>query len=99
MLGRSYTALMPIFARDVLQVGAAGYGFLLASPGAGALTAGFGLAAARELGRRGGLRVIAWFGFALSLILFSFSRSFPLSLLLPRVLGHRRHLYEPSDFQ
>jgi MFS family permease len=87
MLGRSYTALMPIFARDVLQVGAVGYGFMLAAPGAGALTAGFGLAAARELGRRGRLRMMSWFGFALTLILFSFSRSYPLSLALLFLAG------------
>ena len=37
VLGRSYQALMPIFARDVLAVGPQGYGLLLAAPGAGAL--------------------------------------------------------------
>src|SRR5204863_7659947 len=71
LLGRSYTALMPIFARDVLQVGATGYGLMLSAPGAGALVAGFGLAAARSLGQRGRLRPLAWFGFALSMVLFT----------------------------
>ncbi len=35
----SYQELMPIFARDVLQVGPTGLGFLYASPGVGAFLA------------------------------------------------------------
>ena len=33
----SATALLPIFAQDVLHVGAGGYGWLFAAPAAGAL--------------------------------------------------------------
>src|SRR6185503_17419192 len=33
----SATALLPIFAQDILQVGASGYGWLYAAPAAGAL--------------------------------------------------------------
>src|SRR5204862_5016656 len=33
----SATALLPIFAQDILQVGAEGYGWLYAAPAAGAL--------------------------------------------------------------
>jgi MFS family permease len=82
VLGRSYTALMPIFARDVLEVGPQGYGLLLAVPGAGALVGGFGLAAARSLERQGRVAVVGWFGFAATLGLFTLSRSLGLSLVL-----------------
>ena len=82
VLGRSYTGLMPIFARDVLEVGPQGYGLLLAVPGAGALVGGFGLAAARSLERQGRVAVVGWFGFAATLGLFTLSRSLGLSLVL-----------------
>src|SRR5262249_60126881 len=36
----SATALLPIFAQDVLHVGATGYGWLYAAPSAGAIVAG-----------------------------------------------------------
>jgi MFS family permease len=82
VLGRSYTVLMPIFARDVLDVGPQGYGLLLAAPGAGALVGGFGLAAVRKIERRNLVALAGWLGFSLSLLAFAFSRNLVLSVLL-----------------
>ena len=46
VFGWSYSVLMPAFARDVLHMGARGYGVLMASGGAGALAAALLLATA-----------------------------------------------------
>lgn len=56
LLVMPYRTLMPIFARDILQVGAAGYGVLMAAPGLGGLVAAAALSLAP--GRRQG-RVLA----------------------------------------
>jgi MFS family permease len=82
VFGRSFTQLMPVFARDVLGVGPGGLGLMYAAPGAGTLVGGTGLAALRRVGSR--RRLVTWstVAFALSIFGFAASRSYPLSLLL-----------------
>jgi len=87
VFGRSFSQLLPVFARDVLQVGSSGYGLMLAVPGAGTLIAGFGIAAiGHYLDRR---KIIAFSLIALvfSLVGFALSRNFPLSLALLGING------------
>jgi MFS family permease len=83
--GMPYAVLMPIFADKILHGGARGLGLLMGSTGVGALAATLMLAARRETRGLGRWVRYASAGFGASLILFSFSRSFPLSvaLLLP----------------
>jgi MFS family permease len=81
------TALLPVFATDVLHVGAVGFGFLRGASGAGALAAAL-LAAPFLPQRRAGLAlhgVIA--GFGASMVAFGLSRSLPLSLAALFVAG------------
>ncbi|HEX2623915.1 MAG TPA: MFS transporter [Sphingomicrobium sp.] len=81
------TAMLPVFARDVLHSGPEGLGHLRAAPAVGAtLTAAF--FSARPLKEKVGLKMlvaVALFGGAT--ILFGFSRSMPLSLLCLALLG------------
>lgn len=77
-----YNMLLPVFARDVLHVGAPGLGWLLSASGAGALAGGVGLAASGGGRRKGRLLLGSGTLFALLLVAFAASRSFPLSLLL-----------------
>jgi MFS family permease len=75
------TALLPVFARDILHVGAAGNGLLRAAPGVGAVVVGACIST-RPLRRRVGgtlFTVVALFG--AFTIVFGLSRSFVLSLL------------------
>lgn len=78
----SATALLPIFARNILDVGAAGYGVLYSAPAAGAITGGVLMAfLAGRVRRQGLLIIVAILFYALFTILFGVSRIFGLSLL------------------
>jgi predicted MFS family arabinose efflux permease len=72
---------MPVFARDILHVGAPGLGLLLMAPGAGAILGGLTLASIRHFPRPHRLLFFLAAGFGLSILLFAFSRDFRLSLL------------------
>ncbi len=81
------TALLPIYARDILQTGPWGLGVLRAAPAVGALAMSVVLAR-RPLRRRvGRLMFGAVAVFGLATVVFSVSRSLPLSLLSLVVLG------------
>ena len=91
--GMSYLILMPVFARNVLDVGSQGFGFLQSVGGAGALV---------------GVLAVAWFShsrgkgmqalsgallFGILLILFAASNSYMLSLALAFMLGVASQFY------
>jgi len=75
VLGIPFLTLMPVVARDMLHLGAGGYGLLLASVGVGGLLGALGLAAIGDHFSRGRLLLIASMSFASLLIIFSFVRS------------------------
>lgn len=87
LTGMPYAVLMPVMAAGVLGVGASGLGTLMGASGAGALTG------ALLLARRGSVRglgrwvALAAGGFGVSLILFSLSRWFWLSVVLLLPVG------------
>lgn len=86
-LARPFGQLMPVFARDVLDVGAAGLGALNSAAGVGALV---GAVVAASLGtyRGRGLALMASAGgFGLVLAVFGFSTNFLLSVALCGVIG------------
>jgi MFS family permease len=87
ILAFPYVMLLPVFARDVLGVGAPGLGALLSASGAGALAGGLFLVAIGHRVRRGLLLLGASVCFALLVIAFALSRSFVLSLLLLAGVG------------
>jgi MFS family permease len=81
------TAMLPVFARDVLHAGPEGLGHLRAAPAIGAtLTAAF--FSVRPLKQNVGAKMLAAVGvFGGATILFGFSRSMPLSLGCLALLG------------
>jgi MFS family permease len=74
--------LMPIFADRVLHRGAHGLGILMGAAGVGALFGALTLAVRRGLRGLGRVVGLSAVGFGVSLILFSFSKSFWLSVVL-----------------
>ena len=81
------TALLPIFARDILSVGPIGLGLLRSAPAVGALITAIVLAhhpIERHIGRKM-FAVVGIFGVAT--IVFGLSGSFPVSLVALAILG------------
>ena len=74
-------ALLPIFAKDILQVGPSGLGWLRAAPGLGALTMALITTRMRPWKRPGLVLLWAVAGFGLATIGFGISRSFAVSLV------------------
>ena len=75
-------ALMPIFAHDILKVGAEGLGVMRAAPAAGAVITMFLMARFSPMGRPWRNLLLAVTGFGLSIIAFGLSRNFYLTLLI-----------------
>jgi MFS family permease len=79
-------ALLPIFASDILHVGATGLGILRAAPAVGAVLMSVYLAH-RKMRRAGKLLLACVAAFGLTMIGFGLSRSFALSLFLLAASG------------
>jgi MFS family permease len=81
------TALLPVFAADVLKVGASGFGILRAGTAVGATLVAVMLAT-RPIHRKAGLFMFSGVAvFGLSTVVFAESRSLILSVLALAVLG------------
>ena len=84
----SATALLPIFAQDILRVGARGYGWLYAAPAAGALvTSAAMVPLADRIGRRGATLLWAVAAYGLATVVFGVSRSFWLTFACLAMTG------------
>lgn len=81
------SALITIFARDVLHVGPEGLGLLLSAIGAGAIIGTIVLVGTGELRRKGAIMIGAGLLYAVALLGFSVSTSFALSIAVLFVLG------------
>lgn len=74
-------ALLPIYASDILHVGAKGLGILNAAPSVGALLIMLWATKHPPITKAGRNLLFAVSGFGVSIIVFAFSRNFALSLL------------------
>ncbi len=84
----SATALLPIFAQDVLHVGAHGYGWLAAAPSVGAVVASLVMVRAiHRIERRGAVLLWAVAVYGLTTVAFGFSRVFALTFLCLALSG------------
>jgi MFS family permease len=81
------TALLPVYARDVLKVGAEGFGILRAGPAVGAALIAVWLSV-RPVRRHAGVAMFAGVAvFGLATLVFAVSRSMALSVAALAVLG------------
>jgi MFS family permease len=81
------TALLPVYARDILHVGPEGFGILRAAPSTGAIALGFALAAWPPKSHVG-LKMFAAVGvYGLATLVFALSRSMVLSVAALATLG------------
>ncbi len=86
LLSRPYMLMMPIFADDILKVGASGMGVLLSVSGIGAMIGSLTLASLPNK-RRGLMLLASSFILGIALIGFSFSNSWYLSMAFIVLVG------------
>ena len=83
----SANQLLPIYAKDILQVGAQGLGFLAAAPASGAVITGLIMARLGTLKKQGLVVIVSVAIFGAATIAFGISRIFWLSLLMLAIVG------------
>jgi MFS family permease len=83
----SANQLLPIYAKDILAVGARGYGFLAAAPAAGAIVAGLIMARMGTLKKQGVTVIVSVGLYGAATIAFGVSRVFWFSLLMLAATG------------
>jgi MFS family permease len=84
----SATALLPIFAQDILQVGAKGYGWLYAAPAVGAMATSAAMVPLTErIERRGMTLLWSVAAYGLATVVFGMSRTFWLTFACLAMTG------------
>jgi MFS family permease len=81
------TALLPVYAEDILRIGASGYGLLASSLEIGALAMSVLLLLRRPIERAGPALLAAVVVYGVATVGFGLSRSYPLSVALYMVVG------------
>lgn len=87
VVARPYTQMMPVFARDVLGLGATGFGVLMAASGLGALVGALITASLGGFAKRGWLLVINTIVLGITLVGFAQSRWIIPSIILVIFVG------------
>jgi MFS family permease len=86
VLSMPYMTLLPIFSDDILGVGAGGMGVLVSVSGVGAMITSLTLASLPNR-KRGLMLLLSGVILGLALVVFSFSESWPLSLIIIVFVG------------
>jgi MFS family permease len=73
IFGRSFVTLLPVFAKEILRIGASGLGLIAAGPGLGTIMGSFSLAALGRVEARRGILVTILLAFSVSLFVFAAS--------------------------
>ena len=89
----SYLTFLPVYARDILAIGAPGLGLLTGSIGIGALTGALLMASWRPSGGSGRLLLSGLASMSISMTTFALSRSVPLTCLALAILGASQVAY------
>jgi len=82
-----YRPLLPIFAKDILFVGPAGFGMLSSAPAIGGVLGTFALLSIGDVKAKGLLALWSFILYAAALGVFAISTNFALSLLLLGAMG------------
>ena len=87
MFGFSFPVLVPVFARDILKVGAVGNGMINAFRSGGGLLAGLALASLGDFKHKGKLLLGMFLMFGVGLILYANTPVYALALIFIGIVG------------
>lgn len=93
-----YQTLLPVFARDVLDVGASGLGWLGAMSGAGAIAGSITVACFSKARPMKLLMLIGSIGLGTFIVLFAISTNYMFSLIIILCLGFLFQIFMASNF-
>ena len=93
IFGYSYVVLLPVFALDILDVGAIGFSLMETAAGIGAILGTLSIAFFKIVPRNGRTLIVGAVSFGLLLIAFSTSRTMPATLALLFAAGFFNALY------
>ena len=82
MVGLPYISLLPVFAAEVFNAGAKGFGFLVGASGLGALTAALSIALKGDIKDKTRFMSYSGLCFSIALFIFSFTKIFYVSLFV-----------------
>jgi len=97
LMGTSYQVLMPVYAKEILLGGSDTFGFLMSAAGLGALLGALYLASRETLLKLGRIIPSAAALFGAGLVAVSFTRFFPLTILLMVFIGLGMMLHTASS--
>jgi MFS family permease len=83
----SANTMMPIVARDILQVGEVGYGFLISAQAIGSVTAGLIMSQIPVIRKQGPIFLTAVILFGVATVAFGFANTFILAMLTLILIG------------
>jgi MFS family permease len=96
MFGFSYMVILPVFAENVLNVGASGLGYLSAAAGGGAMIGSLAVASLGDFKHKVRLLLLTSGASGLAIVLFAFSPWFIASLVLSVVVGAALMSYDAT---
>jgi MFS family permease len=94
IFGRSYLTLLPVVAKEVLGVGASGFGFISAGPGLGTIFGSLTLASLGRVQARRGILIALLLSFCASLFAFAMSADVWFAFGLLVVVGGLSTVFE-----
>ena len=98
LFGFPFMSILPVFARDILDVGANGLGWLAAMQGVGALAGSIIVASMRSHSQVKVLTVAGSLGLPIFVLLFALSSAYALSIVLVMILGFFFQVFMTSNF-
>ena len=94
IFGRSFVTLLPVFAKEILRIGASGFGFIAAAPGLGTIMGSFSLAALGRVEARRDILVTILLAFSVSLFVFAASSDLRIAFTCLVMVGALSTVFE-----
>ena len=94
IFGRSFITLLPVFAKEILRIGASGLGFIAAGPGLGTIIGSLSLASLGRVEPKRSILMTILLTFSLTLFAFAASTDFRIAFTCLVVVGALSTVFE-----